>query len=184
MKPALPAPHQLLTTLEYRVTLVRPREIVLLGQSADIGLSWALFTGSGIAWEPGGRVLVRAGEEGLGLGLRLLVPVVEMTRLDLAVGEDGTWRIGVYHSFQDGRTTTVASVEKGRQSTGRLQAVPRRHRNRRTSQLVENSDRISPQLSRSFSRARLRSCRTRSRVTPRKPPISSRVIGSRSSSPK
>jgi len=45
MKPALPAPHQLLTTLEYRVTLVRPREIVLLG----------------------GRVLVRAGEEGLGL---------------------------------------------------------------------------------------------------------------------
>ncbi|MEC7842385.1 MAG: hypothetical protein VX911_05840 [Candidatus Latescibacterota bacterium] len=51
MKPALPVPHQLLTTLEYRVTLVWPREIVLLGQSADIGLSWALFTGSGIAWE-------------------------------------------------------------------------------------------------------------------------------------
>ena len=101
----------------------------------------------------------------------------------LVTAEDGTWRIA-FTTLSKMDATTVASVEKGRQSTGRLQVVPRRHRNRRTSQLVENSDRISPQLSRSFSRARLRSCRTRSRVTPRQPPISSRVIGSRSSSPK
>jgi len=57
-------------------------------------------------------------KKGLDSGLRLLVPAVEMTRLDLAVREDGTWRIGVCHSFQDGRTTTVASVEKGANRQG------------------------------------------------------------------
>ena len=85
--------HQLLTTLEYRVSLVRPREIVFLGQAAGVGLSWAVFTDSGIAWDRSDEFSRGRVKAGFGIGLRLLLPAVEMTRLDLARGEDGTWRI-------------------------------------------------------------------------------------------
>ena len=62
-----------------------------MGQSADFGLSRPLFTDSGIAWDRADEFTV--GRAKRGFGLRLLLPAAEMTRLDLAVGEDGTWRM-------------------------------------------------------------------------------------------
>ena len=84
--------HQLLATVEYRVTLIESREIVLMGQAADLGLAWALFSDTGIAWDEADQLSAGRARSGFGTGLRLLLPAVEMTRLDVAIGEDG-WRV-------------------------------------------------------------------------------------------
>lgn len=78
--------NQFINTLEYRYDLMTPKAWSVFGVSFYLGLQVALFGDLGIAWEnsEGNRWL-----DGYGVGLRLLVPFVDMIRLDFAFGEPG-----------------------------------------------------------------------------------------------
>ena len=94
--------NQLLGTAEYRVPLVAPREFELLGLVADLGLAGALFIDTGVAWDRRGQLSRDRFRTGAGVGLRLLMPAVDMTRLDLAFGQEGNWGIhfAVFSKFR------------------------------------------------------------------------------------
>jgi outer membrane protein assembly factor BamA len=85
--------NQLIGTMEYRFPLVPSREITVWKSSTDLGVSGALFTDAGLAWTAGDEFSADRARVGVGLGLRLLMPAVEMTRLDLGIGDDGQWRV-------------------------------------------------------------------------------------------
>lgn len=87
--------HQLLTTAEYRVTLVPPREYELLGLPADLGLAGALFVDTGMAWDRRDQFDRARLETGFGVGLRLLMPAVDMARVDVGFDVEGNWRIHI-----------------------------------------------------------------------------------------
>tara|TARA_B100001964_G_scaffold243036_1_gene319759 strand:- start:3169 stop:3549 length:381 start_codon:yes stop_codon:yes gene_type:complete len=89
--PELFGTHQLLSTLEYRVPLVRPWEITIFGLSADIGIGGTLFVDGGLAWTDRDEFDLQRGKLGVGTGLRVLMPAVDMTRFEVGYGEDG-WR--------------------------------------------------------------------------------------------
>ena len=80
----------IINTLEYRYDLMAPKAWRVFGVSFYLGLQVALFGDLGIAWEDsqgnrqGNRWL-----DGYGFGLRILVPFVDMIRLDFAFGEPG-----------------------------------------------------------------------------------------------
>jgi outer membrane protein assembly factor BamA len=78
--------NQFINTIEYRYDLMVPRPLSVFGISFYLGLQLALFGDLGIAWEDsqGTRWL-----DGYGFGLRILVPFVDMIRLDFAFGEPG-----------------------------------------------------------------------------------------------
>ena len=70
-------------------------EYSFLGQATNLGLAGAFFADAGLAWSrkedfEAGRV-----HTGFGLGLRVLLPVVDMSRLDLGFEEEGNWRLHV-----------------------------------------------------------------------------------------
>ena len=94
--------NQFLGTVEYRVPLVAPREVELLGLAADLGLAGALFADTGVAWNHRNQLARGRFRTGAGVGLRLLMPAVDMTRLDLAFGQEGNWGIhfAVYSKFR------------------------------------------------------------------------------------
>jgi outer membrane protein assembly factor BamA len=85
--------NQLIGTLEYRFPLMVSREYILLGMAADLGLSGALFADTGLAWSHGDDFSRDRLETGVGLGLRLLAPAVDMTRLDIGYSPSGGWQI-------------------------------------------------------------------------------------------
>ncbi len=85
--------HQLLATFEFRGPLLPVREYELLNQTADLGLAWALFADSGLAWNGRSQLEWDRVATGAGIGIRLLMPVVDMTRLDFAVSEHGDLRV-------------------------------------------------------------------------------------------
>ena len=89
--PELFGTHQLLSTLEYRVPLVGPWEITIFGLSADIGIGGTLFVDGGLAWTDRDEFDLQRGKLGVGTGLRVLMPAVDMTRFEVGYGEDG-WR--------------------------------------------------------------------------------------------
>ena len=70
-----------------------PREISVWNRSTDLGVSGALFTDAGLAWNEADAFSADRAKVGVGMGLRLLMPAVEMTRLDVGIGEDGQWRL-------------------------------------------------------------------------------------------
>ena len=84
--------QQLLTTLEYRVSLVEPTEVTLFGLSAALGLGATLFVDGGLAWTDNKDFSADRARLGVGGGLRLLLPAVDMTRLEVGYGESG-WAI-------------------------------------------------------------------------------------------
>ena len=84
--------NQLLATTEYRFPLVAPKELTWWNRSADLGLSGALFVDAGLAWTKSHELSSDRAKVGLGVGLRLLMPAVDMTRLDVGVGEEGDLR--------------------------------------------------------------------------------------------
>ena len=94
--------NQFLGTVEYRAPLVAAREFELVGLAADLGLAGALFVDTGVAWDRRGDLSRGRFRTGGGVGLRLLMPAVDMTRLDLAVGQGGNWGIhfAVYSKFR------------------------------------------------------------------------------------
>lgn len=81
--------HQLLTTLEYRIPLIEPTEITLFGMSADLGLGGTLFIDGGLAWTGRDEFDMDRARFGTGGGLRLLLPAVDMTRLEVGYGRQG-----------------------------------------------------------------------------------------------
>ncbi|MEW6755755.1 MAG: BamA/TamA family outer membrane protein [Candidatus Latescibacterota bacterium] len=85
--------NQWLGTLEERFPLLPEGEVTLLGLSANLGLSGAVFLDHGLAWSRRGELDLDRARTGLGVGLRLLMPAIEMTRLDLGLGADGQWHI-------------------------------------------------------------------------------------------
>ncbi|MFQ5753324.1 MAG: BamA/TamA family outer membrane protein, partial [bacterium] len=81
--------NQFLNTVEYRVTFIEPQMLSFFGLTADVGLQLALFGDLGIAWNESQEFNTDNFIGGYGLGLRLLVPFVNMFRIDLGLGESG-----------------------------------------------------------------------------------------------
>ena len=81
--------NQFINTVEYRYTLMSPKQGTFWGFTAYLGVQLAAFGDFGIAWNDGDQF--RAGNflNGYGLGLRLIVPFVDLIRIDFAFGEPG-----------------------------------------------------------------------------------------------
>ncbi|MEE2658423.1 MAG: BamA/TamA family outer membrane protein [Candidatus Latescibacterota bacterium] len=87
--PELHGANEWLATLEYRFALVASREIVLFDLTVDFGLAGAVFADSGIAWDDRDEIELSRSRSSAGIGLRLLMPAIDMMRLDLAFGASG-----------------------------------------------------------------------------------------------
>jgi len=85
--------NELLATAEYRFPLAARHEYEVFGMPADLGLAGALFVDTGLAWNRGSDFELGRAKTGYGLGLRLLMPAVDMTRLDVGFDEGGNWRV-------------------------------------------------------------------------------------------
>jgi outer membrane protein assembly factor BamA len=85
--------NQWIGTAEYRFPVTEPREYRLLGLRADLGLAGALFADAGLAWSRDADFTLDRARMGYGLGLRLLMPAVDMTRLDVGFDQEGNWRL-------------------------------------------------------------------------------------------
>jgi outer membrane protein insertion porin family len=82
--------NQFINTVEYRITLLRPRLLNLpLGIKYRGGLQIALFGDVGIGWSEKNRFQARNFIGGYGVGLRLLLPIVGLVRADIAWGQPG-----------------------------------------------------------------------------------------------
>ena len=83
--------NQLIGTLEYSYTLLKPRLVALpFGLRYRGGLQLCLFGDIGTVWSQGSEFNVHNFIAGWGVGARLLVPIVGMVRFDLAWGGSGT----------------------------------------------------------------------------------------------
>jgi outer membrane protein assembly factor BamA len=85
--------NQWLSSVEYRFALVPSREYVLLGMASDLGLAGALFMDHGLAWTRRDDLRWGRSATGFGAGIRLLLPAVEMMRLDVGFSTDGHWHV-------------------------------------------------------------------------------------------
>ena len=86
--------NQLITTVEYRFLASDIKEYEILGWPLAVGLQLALFGDAGTAWSDDNDFSWDNTETGYGLGVRLLVPVVDMVRMDVGFDRDGT---AVFH---------------------------------------------------------------------------------------
>ncbi|MEE8572354.1 MAG: BamA/TamA family outer membrane protein, partial [Gemmatimonadota bacterium] len=84
--------NQFIGTLEYRFLASDIREYKLLGLPVGIGLQLALFSDVGVAWSDDDGIPWEEAEIGYGVGARLLVPVVDMVRLDVGFDPEGQAR--------------------------------------------------------------------------------------------
>jgi outer membrane protein insertion porin family len=81
---------QFIGTLEYSFTVLKPRLFLLPFKIRYRGgLQLCLFADTGLAWNEAGQFELGNFISGYGVGLRILVPVVGMLRLDLGWGETG-----------------------------------------------------------------------------------------------
>jgi outer membrane protein insertion porin family len=84
--------NQLLLTTEYQIPLVDLREYRFFDKIAfGLGLKLALFADQGVAWTEGDDFGTDRSRSGVGAGLRLLMPGIDVLRLDFAYGEGGEW---------------------------------------------------------------------------------------------
>jgi outer membrane protein assembly factor BamA len=82
--------NQMLNTLEYRYTLFKPQGWHLpLGIKYRGGLALAAFGDWGLGWDQGTDFSSKNFIDGYGVGLRLLLPIVQVARVDVAWGEHG-----------------------------------------------------------------------------------------------
>ncbi len=82
--------NQMLNTLEYRYTLLKVRGWNLpLGIKYRGGLALATFADWGIGWDEGADFAANNFIDGYGFGLRFLLPIVGVARVDVAWGEQG-----------------------------------------------------------------------------------------------
>lgn len=85
--------NQLIFTAEYRFPLLAKSEYSFWGQATNLGLAGAFFADAGLAWSRKEDFEAGRARTGFGLGLRVLLPVVDMSRLDLGFDEEGNWRL-------------------------------------------------------------------------------------------
>jgi outer membrane protein insertion porin family len=85
--------NQWLGTAEYRFPLLSRHEYEVLGMAANLGLAGAAFVDYGLAWSRDAELDLGRGAVGFGAGVRMLLPAVEMTRLDVGFDLHGAWRI-------------------------------------------------------------------------------------------
>jgi outer membrane protein insertion porin family len=81
--------NQLIGTVEYSVNLIPLRRWDIWKFALSLGLDFALFTDLGIAWSESADLAAHRARAGVGGGLRLLVPGMEMTRFDLGWSQEG-----------------------------------------------------------------------------------------------
>lgn len=82
--------NQMLNTLEYRYMILKPQGWDLpWGIKYRGGLSLAAFADYGIGWDEGPEFATDNFIDGYGLGLRLLLPIVQVARFDVAWGDRG-----------------------------------------------------------------------------------------------
>ena len=82
--------NQFLNTIEYRITLLKPRPIALpLNIHYRLGLQLCLFGDMGIGWNKGNQFAAHNFIGGFGFGVRLLVPIVGAVRIDFGWGQKG-----------------------------------------------------------------------------------------------
>ena len=79
---------QFINTAEYRYTLMQTRFFPLFGLNINLGVLAAAFVDSGIAWTKGEDFERSNFLTGYGVGVRFLVPFVDMIRLDVGWGEE------------------------------------------------------------------------------------------------
>ncbi len=79
--------NQAIATVEYAYTVVPVRPFTVLGLSLYGGVQLAAFSDLGMAWNDDASA--SRAIDGYGAGLRLLLPFVDVIRLDLAFGEPG-----------------------------------------------------------------------------------------------
>lgn len=82
--------NQFLNTLEYRITVLKPRLIHLpfnIKYRGGIGI--AVFGDLGIGWDTQDQFKAEKFIGGVGMGVRLLLPIVGVLRLDVGWGQPG-----------------------------------------------------------------------------------------------
>lgn len=87
---------QFINTIQYRYDLMKRRPFKVKGISLFVGLQAAVFSDFGIAWSDGNEFNYDNFIGGIGVGLRVLIPFVNVIRLDLAWGEPDN---GVHNYF-------------------------------------------------------------------------------------
>lgn len=91
--------NQLLNIAEYRYRLFDPKSFRVFGLNFYVGMQAAAFVDWGFAWTDREAFSVGESIAGYGVGLRFLVPFVDMIRMDLAWGQSGTgvrFELGVF----------------------------------------------------------------------------------------
>jgi outer membrane protein insertion porin family len=81
--------NQLIGTVEYSVNVLPLRRWDFWKFALSLGLDVALFTDIGIAWSEPEELAAHRARAGVGGGLRLLVPGMEMVRFDMGWSEEG-----------------------------------------------------------------------------------------------
>jgi outer membrane protein assembly factor BamA len=82
--------NQFINTMEYRITLLKPRLINLpFNIKYQGGLQFALFGDLGIGWFTENQFKADKFIGGVGAGIRLLLPVVGVLRVDVGWGQQG-----------------------------------------------------------------------------------------------
>ena len=80
--------NQFINTLEYRYDLVKPRPFKVFGQNLYGGLKLAVFGDIGTVWNENPQFSDNF-IGGVGVGLRVIIPFIQMIRFDLAFGQKG-----------------------------------------------------------------------------------------------
>ena len=80
--------NQFINTLEYRYDLYKPRPFRVFGANLYGGLKLAFFGDIGTVWNESEQFSNNF-IGGVGVGLRLIVPFIQMIRLDFAFGQSG-----------------------------------------------------------------------------------------------
>jgi len=102
--------NQFIGTLEYRITIMKQRRIPLpFGIQYRGGLQVAAFGDAGAVWDEGRDFALNNFIGGGGVGIRLLLPVVSMLRVDVGWGEAGM-----------GARLHIGSLEKAEQARKRV----------------------------------------------------------------
>lgn len=80
---------QFLNTVEYRFHLLEPRGFRVFGSSFYLGIQLAAFADLDCVWNDRNELRPRNFLGGTGIGLRLITPLVGVTRIDFAWGKPG-----------------------------------------------------------------------------------------------
>jgi outer membrane protein insertion porin family len=82
--------NELIGTAEYRYVFREKRPLEVFGATFHLGLEAALFGDAGIVWDEDAQFRTDNVIAGGGVGLRLLIPFVQVVRFDVAYGESGS----------------------------------------------------------------------------------------------